>query len=141
MMIRYLFGLVLLTTPVLAQDHFPTPGGGTVPGVVLLCDNGSGLFTPCKFTPPVVPPVTPVTPTSITLKPHFVDFPTTANANSYVATITVIATGGPYAGTLSLGGADAAKFTLSNGGVYPTNVMVGSTDLPAGTYKISVTAP
>ena len=50
------------------------------------------------------------------------------------------ATGGTYAGTLSLFGADAAKFTLSNGGVYPCDLLVGATNIGAGTYHISITA-
>ena len=128
----------------LGGNNFPVPGGATAPGVVLLCDNGSGVFTPCKFAPPVVPPVIPpvvITPTAITLSATAVNFPTTANANAFVATIAVAATGGAYSGTLSLTGTDAAKFKLSNNGIYPCNLMVGAANIAAGTYNVSVTAP
>ena len=134
--------LAAFSLPAWAQNTFPTPGGGTVPGVVLMCNNGNGQFIPCKITitPPIPPPVV-ITPTAITLSATAVHFPSTANANSFVATITVAATGGTYAGTLSLTGPDAGKFKLSNNGVYPTNLMVGAANLAAGSYNVSVTAP
>jgi hypothetical protein len=126
-----------------AQNTFPTPGGGTVPGVVLMCDNGSGQFIPCKVTisPPEKPPVTPpITPTSIGLSDMAVELPP-QNAHSFFATVTVTATGGAYTGTLTLGGADAGKFTLSNGGVYPCNLHIGAANIGVGTYHISIMAP
>jgi hypothetical protein len=33
--------------PALAQNNFPTPGGATAPGMVTMCNNGSGLYVPC----------------------------------------------------------------------------------------------
>lgn len=69
-----------------------------------------------------------------------VTFATPANANSFVATITVTVSSGTYSGTLTLGGPDAALFALSNGGVYPCNLMVGASNIPAGTYNITLTA-
>ena len=135
--------LAAFSFPAWAQNTFPTPGGGTVPGVVLMCDSGNGQFIPCKFTPPVIPPVippvTPITPTSIGLSDMSSEFPP-HNAHSFFATVTVAATGGTYAGTLTLGGADASKFTLSNGGVYPCNLHIGANNIGVGTYHISLTA-
>ena len=88
--------------------------------------------------------VTPVA-TGITLSATSVTFPSTVNANSFVATITVAVASGTYAGTLSLSGTDASKFALSNGGVYPCNLMVGSASICTTgspcTYNVSVTAP
>ena len=85
-----------------------------------------------------------MTAATITLSRTSVTFPSTADAGSYVATITVTpAGGGTYSGTLVLGGTDAAKFALSNGGVYPCNLMVGPVDIPGGptVYNVSITAP
>ena len=82
---------------------------------------------------------------SIGLSATSVTLPGTANAGSFVATVNVTTSGAPYMGTLSLGGADAAKFSLSNGGMYPTNLMIGPTNLCASgspcTYNITITAP
>ena len=79
--------------------------------------------------------------TTITLSTTSVSFPNAVDANSFVATITVtMAGGGTYVGVLTLGGADAAKFALSNGGNYPCNLMVGASNIAAGTYAISLTA-
>lgn len=50
-------------------------------------------------------------------------------------------TPGTYSTPLVLGGADAAKFALSNGGVVPCNLVVGSTNLAQGSYAITLTAP
>jgi hypothetical protein len=127
--------------PAQAQNTFPTPGGGTVPGVVLMCDNGSGLFVPCKVTiSPPIPPTPPITATSIGLSGTESSLPA-ENAHHHFATITVTATGGTYAGTLSLNGADASKFTLSNNGVYPCDLLIGAANVGVGTYHISITAP
>ena len=83
---------------------------------------------------------------SIGLSATSVTLPGTANAGSFVATVNVTTSGGPYMGTLSLGGADASKFALSNGGMYPTNLMVGPVNLCSAatspcTYNINITAP
>jgi hypothetical protein len=70
-----------------------------------------------------------------------IHFLTTADANSLVGPITVTTnTGGPYAGTITLGGPDAAKFALDNSGTYPCNLLVGATNIAAGSYSISLTA-
>ena len=83
-----------------------------------------------------------MTAATISLSTTSVSFPSPADANSFVATITVTAVGGgPYSGTLVLGGTDAAKFALSNGGAYPCNLMVGPANIAAGSYNVSVTAP
>ena len=81
-----------------------------------------------------------ITPTGISLSTTSVTLPA-SNAGSLVANITVAATGGTYAGTLSLSGTDAGKFALSNGGVYPCNLLVGASNIAAGTYNVTVNAP
>ena len=57
--------------------------------------------------------------TAITLSTTSVSVATSMDANSFVATITVTATGGTYAGVLTLGGADAANFALKTVGHIP----------------------
>jgi hypothetical protein len=37
------------TFPAMAQNSFPTPGGATVPGIVLMCYTG-GFARPCTGT-------------------------------------------------------------------------------------------
>ena len=78
-------------------------------------------------------------PTAISLSTTSVNFPTTANANGFVATIAVAASSGTYSGPVTLGGADAANFALSSS-VYPANLIIGSANVPTGTYHISITA-
>ena len=133
--IALLWAAVLAAFPFVAQaqNSFPTPGGGTVPGVVLMCDNGQHLYVPCTNAPPVI------TPISIMLSTNSVSFANPANANALVATITVAAMGGVYAGPLALSGTDAAKFALSSSN-YPANLMVGASNLATGTYHVSITA-
>jgi hypothetical protein len=63
------------------------------------------------------------------------------NANIVVGAISVTtADGRPYPGQIILGGADASKFVISNGGLLPCNLVVGSSDIAAGTYNITLTA-
>jgi hypothetical protein len=63
------------------------------------------------------------------------------NANSVVGAVSVTTSDGrPYLGHVILGGVDAAKFVLSNGGFLPCNLLVGSVDIAAGTYSINLTA-
>jgi hypothetical protein len=63
------------------------------------------------------------------------------NANTVVGAISVTtADGRPYPGQIILGGADASKFVISNGGLLPCNLVVGSSDVAAGTYNITLTA-
>lgn len=85
-----------------------------------------------------------ITPTGISLSTTSVTLPAT-NAGALVANITVAATGGTYAGTLSLSGTDASKFALSNGGVYPCNLIVGAANICTSgspcTYNVTVSAP
>ena len=108
--------------------------GGTallLTGPAALAD---GITSNSNMTPAVV------TPTGISLSQTSVSFVGTANANAFVATVIVTATGGTYSGPVTLGGSDAAKFALSNGGTYPCNLTVGAANLPAGSYSVSVTA-
>ena len=108
--------------------------GGTallLTGPAALAD---GITSNSNMTPAVV------TPTGISLSQTSVSFVGTVNANAFVATVIVTATGGTYSGPVTLGGSDAAKFALSNGGTYPCNLTVGAANLPAGNYSVSVTA-
>ena len=89
-------------------------------------------------TPGTPPPV--ITPTAISLSATSVTLPV-ANAGAFVATITITATGGTYAGPVTIGGADAAKFALSHSGIYPCNLLVGASNITTnGTYNITLTA-
>ena len=64
------------------------------------------------------------------------------NAMLRAATVAVQTySGTPYTKPLVLGGADAAKFSLSHGGVLPCDLMVGATSVVSGTYALSLTAP
>jgi hypothetical protein len=63
------------------------------------------------------------------------------NANTVVGAISVTtADGRAYPGQIILGGADASKFVISNGGLLPCNLVVGPSDIAAGTYNITLTA-
>lgn len=63
------------------------------------------------------------------------------NANSVVGSVSVTTSDGrPYPRQIILGGVDAASFVLSNGGFLPCNLVVGSVDVAAGTYSITLTA-
>jgi hypothetical protein len=68
-----------------------------------------------------------------------VNFPTAADANSFVANVVVTVDVGTYAGTITLGGANAAQFVFSNGGVYPCALYVGASNIAAGQYHITLT--
>ncbi len=65
-----------------------------------------------------------------------------ANAGTVVGAVS--ATTNPVGGTLTapivLGGADGAKFALTNGGMLPCNLVVGPADVPAGSYAITLSA-
>jgi len=63
------------------------------------------------------------------------------NANVVVGAVTVTANpvGGTYLGTLTLGGANASSFALTNAGKLPTNLVVGPSNIPAGTDSITLT--
>lgn len=65
-----------------------------------------------------------------------------ANAGSLIGA--VVATTNPpgqaYTGVITLGGADAGKFTLSNGGFLPCNVYVGASDIGEGAYQMTLSA-
>jgi hypothetical protein len=74
------------------------------------------------------------------------DFATSTNAGTYIGAITVTTvSGGAYSGIITIGGTDAAKFSLSASSnvlsaTYPVNLYVSQTDLPAGSYSISLSA-
>ena len=48
--------------------------------------------------------------------------------------------GGSYTGVITLGGASAGSFALTNGGVLPCNLVVGPTNIAAGSYAITLSA-
>jgi len=66
------------------------------------------------------------------------------NDNDKVCTITAVtSSGAPYTMPITMSGTDAAKFALTNGGVCPCDLLIGSADLPAGTNTgtLRLTAP
>jgi len=66
------------------------------------------------------------------------------NDNDKVCTITAVtSSGAPYTQPITMSGTDAAKFALTNGGVCPCDLLIGSADLPAGTNTgtLRFTAP
>jgi hypothetical protein len=65
-----------------------------------------------------------------------------AAAGSVVGTVSVTTNppGGTYSGVITLGGANASSFALTNGGVLPCNLVVGASNLTAGTYAIMLSA-
>jgi len=67
--------------------------------------------------------------------------PTNAGTAVGSVSVTMNPPGGSYSGTISLGGTDGTKFALTNGGRLPCNLTIGSANLAAGTYQISLTAP
>jgi len=64
----------------------------------------------------------------------------TDNSGTVVANITAItATGTPYTHPITMTGTDANKFSLTNGGVPPCNLVIGATDLTEGVHTGSLT--
>jgi hypothetical protein len=65
-----------------------------------------------------------------------------ANAGTVVGAVSVTTNppGGTYAGTIVLSGTDAAKFALTNNGLLPCDLVIGTADIPAGVYAISLSA-
>ena len=63
-------------------------------------------------------------------------------AGAVVGTVSVTTNppGGTYSGVITLGGANASSFALTNGGVLPCNLVVGASNLAAGTYAITLSA-
>jgi hypothetical protein len=75
-----------------------------------------------------------------------VSFNNATDAGSLVGAITVTTNiPGTYVGTISIGGTDAAKFSLSgssniSSAAYPCSLYVSQSNLAAGTYVITLTA-
>lgn len=65
-----------------------------------------------------------------------------SNANTVLATMVCVTNpvGGTCVGPVTLGGADAGKFSLTNGGMFPTSLAIGAVNVPAGTYSLTATA-
>ena len=55
------------TFPAMAQNSFPTPGGASVPGIVVMCLNGSQKAVPCIGTFNGGPDSTFTTPSGATV--------------------------------------------------------------------------
>lgn len=63
------------------------------------------------------------------------------NAGGVIGAITVTTSppGGTQNTPVVLGGADAAKFQVTNGGIIPCN-LIAAVDIPAGAYSITLSA-
>jgi hypothetical protein len=65
-----------------------------------------------------------------------------ANAGDVVGAVTVTTNppGGSPSNPILIGGPDAGKFALTNGGVIPCNLVVGASNLPSGDYQITLSS-
>jgi hypothetical protein len=106
--------------------------------------NGSVVSTSASytFTPnsnvTLVANFTPVTVTSVNLSNTTVN--TLAGSVVGAVSVTTNPPGGTYSGVITLGGANASSFALTNGGVLPSNLVVGASNLAPGTYAITLSA-
>jgi hypothetical protein len=106
--------------------------------------NGNVVSTSASYTFTInsnvtlVANFTAVTVTSIALSNTTVG----TAAGSVVGTVSVTTNpaGATYGGVITLGGANASSFALTNGGVLPSSLVVGSTNLAPGTYAITLSA-
>ena len=62
------------------------------------------------------------------------------NAGAVIGAITTttVPSGNTQNTAVTLGGTDAAKFSITNGGIIPCN-LIAAVDIPAGSYSISLT--
>lgn len=84
-----------------------------------------------------------VTPTIQSILPANTSATTpAANAGTVLAPLVCVTnpSGGTCHGPVTLGGADASKFSLTNGGVFPTSLAVGPANVASGTYNLTATA-
>jgi hypothetical protein len=132
----------------------PFPGGSSVtviatanPGYnfVNWTQNGSQVNAPATYTFTISSNVTLVanftpafTLTSVNLSNTTVS--NVAGAVVGAVSVTTNPPGGTYSGVITLGGANASSFALTNGGVLPCNLVVGASNLTAGTYAITLSA-
>ena len=78
---------------------------------------------------------------SVGLSISTVNLPT-MNAGDFVGHVVVTTSppGGSPSTPITLAGTDAAKFTLTNAGVYPCDLLVGASNIAAGTYHVTLSA-
>jgi hypothetical protein len=95
--------------------------------------NGSVSFTAQFVTGPVV--------LAVGLSNTLLNMPA-LNANDTIGNVTVITSPpGQVPNTpITLGGTNAGLFALSNSGNYPCNLTVGSANVAAGSYSITLSA-
>ena len=110
---------------------------------LLLCSGltqaQSATTTTSTYTVTVT--VTPAI-TSVNLSSTTVNTTGPNNAGAVVGAVAVTTNpaGGSYSGAITLGGANAASFALTHGGVLPCNLVVGATNLAAGSYNLTLSA-
>jgi hypothetical protein len=91
--------------------------------------------TSYTLTITVTPAISSINLSSTTL--HTVG-PNNANAVVGAISCTTNPPGGTCANAIVLGGANASSFALTNGGVLPCNLVVGSVNIAAGSYAITL---
>jgi hypothetical protein len=74
-----------------------------------------------------------------------INFNSATDAGQLVGAIAVTTAGGAYVGTITIGGTNGSSFSLSatsnvSSASYPCNLYVSQSNLPAGTYTITITA-
>lgn len=122
-----------------APPSTPPGHGGTPPGQA-----GKPPTTqpPPSFQQPFVIAVgvdSGITITAINLSNTTISGPA-ENAHDVVGSVTIVTNppDQPIATPLTLAGADAAKFVLTNSGKLPCDLAVGAANLPAGDYAITL---
>ena len=82
--------------------------------------------------------VTPAV-TSVNLSNTSLNTPGANNAGAVVGAVSVASNpaGGTYTGVITLGGANASSFALTNGGVISCNLVVGLANIAPGSYAVS----
>ncbi len=113
--------------------------GACMAAVLALSASAQAVTTTSSYSITVT--VTPAI-TSVNLSNTTVNTTGTANAGTVVGAVSVTTNppGGTYAGVITLGGANASSFALTNGGVLPCNLVVGAANLAAGTYAVTLSA-
>ena len=98
-------------------------------------------ITRCTISLKIVKLAAAFTILSVNLSVTTLNMPT-ANAGDVIGAVTVTTSppGGAPSGPVVLGGPDAALFALTNRGVIPCNLVVGASDVLAGSYNITLTA-
>lgn len=94
-----------------------------------------------SVTSVVIPPGVSFTVLSVNLSNTTLSSLGAQNAGAIIGAITTTTTppGQTQHSPITLGGADAALFSVSNGGILPCN-LVAAVDIPAGSYSITLSA-